>query len=118
MIYTFDEKVDRSKNNAAKFEEAYLHYGTNDVIPLWIADMDFKTAQPVIDVIKERAEQGIFGYTARPDEYFQSIVKWQQDRNGYTRLINTVPNGWISFGATLRKTCCLSRITVKSTYLH
>ncbi len=88
MIYNFDERIDRSKNNAAKFEEAYLHFGTNDVIPLWIADMDFKTAQPIIDAIKERADQGIFGYTARPDAYFNSIAKWQEERNGYLPDVN------------------------------
>ena len=83
MVYNFDEIVDRSHNYAAKFEEAVLHYGTNDVIPLWIADMDFRTAQPVIDAIKERADQGIFGYTYRPDEYFECIADWQERRNGY-----------------------------------
>ena len=83
MIYNFDEVVDRSQNYAAKFEEAKLHYGTNKVIPLWIADMDFRTAQPIIDAIKERADQGIFGYTSRPDEYFETVADWAQRRNGY-----------------------------------
>lgn len=83
MKYNFDECVDRSSNYAAKVEEACLHYGTNNVIPLWIADMDFKTAQPIIDAIKERADQGIFGYTFRPDKYFDLIANWQQKRNGY-----------------------------------
>ena len=83
MIYNFDEVVDRSQNYAAKFEEAKLHYGTNKVIPLWIADMDFRTAQPIIDAIKERADQGIFGYTYRPDEYFETVADWAQRRNGY-----------------------------------
>ncbi|WP_024466517.1 MalY/PatB family protein [Treponema pedis] len=83
MEYNFDEIIDRSSNYAAKFEEAELHYGTNNIIPLWIADMDFKTAQPIIDAIINRAEQGIFGYTYRPAEYFQSIADWQHTRNSY-----------------------------------
>lgn len=83
MQYDFDRSIDRSDNYAAKLEEACLHYGTNDVIPLWIADMDFATAQPIIDAIKTRADQGIFGYTFRPDAYFQSIIDWQRTRNGY-----------------------------------
>ena len=70
-------------NCAAKVEEAILHYGTNDVIPLWIADMDFKTAQPIIDALKARAEEGIWGYTARPDSYFEAIRGWQKRRNGW-----------------------------------
>ena len=73
MKFNFDEIVDRSQNYAAKFQEAELHYGTNDVIPLWIADMDFKTAQPIIDALKARAEEGIWGYTARPDSYFDGV---------------------------------------------
>lgn len=83
MHYNFDEVIDRSKNYAAKFQEADLHYGTNDVIPLWIADMDFKTAAPIIDAIHKRADQGIFGYTYRPEEYFKAIADWQEKRNNY-----------------------------------
>lgn len=62
MKYNFDEVIDRSNNYAAKFCESVLHYGTNDVIPLWIADMDFRTAPCVVEAIQARAEQGIFGY--------------------------------------------------------
>ncbi|PIE98809.1 MAG: cystathionine beta-lyase [Treponema sp.] len=83
MKYNFDEIIDRKENYSAKFEEAELHYGTNDIIPLWIADMDFKTAQPIIDAIIKRANQGIFGYTYRPDEYFECIAEWQEKRNSY-----------------------------------
>lgn len=83
MVYNFDELVDRSENYAAKFEEAELHYGTNRVIPLWIADMDFRTAPCIVEAIKNRADQGIFGYTWRTPEYFRSIAAWQQTRNGW-----------------------------------
>lgn len=88
MPYNFDEVVDRSQNYAAKFEEAELHYGTNQVIPLWIADMDFRTAPCVVEAIKERADQGIFGYTWRTPRYFESIAAWQQKRNGWLPEIN------------------------------
>lgn len=83
MQYDFDAVVDRSQNYAAKVEEAILHYGTNDVIPLWIADMDFKTAPCIVDAIKVRADQGIFGYTWRTPKYFEAIAAWQQKRNGW-----------------------------------
>ena len=66
MQYDFDQVVDRSKNLSAKYDERVKKFGTDDVIPLWIADMDFRTAQPVIDALKARAEEGIWGYTARP----------------------------------------------------
>lgn len=83
MAYHFDEIVDRSQNYAAKFEEAELHYGTNDVIPLWIADMDFRTAPCIVEAIKARADQGIFGYTWRTPKYFEAVADWQDRRNGW-----------------------------------
>ena len=61
MQYDFDQVVDRSKNLSAKYDERVKKFGTDDVIPLWIADMDFRTAQPVIDALKARAEEGIWG---------------------------------------------------------
>ena len=73
MEYNFDEVIDRSRNRAAKYDERMKKFGRQDVIPLWVADMDFRTAQPIIDALKEKAEQGIFGYTSRPDSYFESI---------------------------------------------
>jgi len=83
MRYDFDQIVDRSKNLSAKYDERVKKFGTDSVIPLWIADMDFKTAQPIIDALKARAEEGIWGYTARPASYFEAIRDWQKRRNGW-----------------------------------
>lgn len=83
MKYDFDQIVDRSGNHAAKYDERKKKFGTDDVIPLWIADMDFKTAQPIIDALTARAQEGIWGYTARPDSYFEAIRGWQKRRNGW-----------------------------------
>lgn len=83
MKYNFDEVIDRNGNRAAKYDERMKKFGKADVIPLWIADMDFKTAQPIIDAMKQKAEEGIWGYTSRPDSYFQSICGWQKRRNGW-----------------------------------
>lgn len=83
MKYNFDEVIDRNGNRAAKYDERMKKFGKADVIPLWIADMDFKTAQPIIDAMKRKAEEGIWGYTSRPDSYFQSVCGWQKRRNGW-----------------------------------
>ena len=83
MTYNFDAVIDRANNHAAKYDERKKKFGTEDVIPLWIADMDFKTAQPIIDALKSRAEEGIWGYTARPESYFAAIRGWQKRRNGW-----------------------------------
>lgn len=83
MIYNFDEVIDRSRNRSAKYDEREKKFGREDVIPLWIADMDFKTAEPVIQALKKRAEEGIWGYTSRPDSYYDALCGWQERRNGW-----------------------------------
>ena len=83
MKYNFDEVIDRNGNRSAKYDEREKKFGVRDVIPLWIADMDFKTAQPVIDALKARAEEGIWGYTSRPDSYYEALCRWQKRRHGW-----------------------------------
>ena len=83
MIYNFDEIIDRSGNHSAKYDERVKKFGTDDVIPLWIADMDFRTAQPIIDALTRRAQEGLWGYTNRHDGYFAAIRAWQKRRNGW-----------------------------------
>ena len=81
MKYNFDERIDRSGNRSAKYDERIKKFGTDDVIPLWVADMDFRTAQPIIDACKAKAEEGIWGYTSRPDSYFEAVQQWEVRRN-------------------------------------
>ena len=83
MKYDFDTVVDRGGNRSAKYDERTKKFGTDQVIPLWIADMDFKTAQPIVDALTARAQEGIWGYTSRPDSYFEAIRGWQKRRNGW-----------------------------------
>jgi len=81
--YNFDEVIDREKNRSAKYDEREKKFGTRDVIPMWIADMDFRTAQPIIDAAKKKAEEGIWGYTSRPASYYEAVCGWQKRRNGW-----------------------------------
>ena len=83
MKYDFDQVIDRSKNRAAKYDERMKKFGTEDVIPLWVADMDFRTAQPIIDACRKKAEEGIWGYTSRPDSYFEAVKSWEKRRNNW-----------------------------------
>ena len=83
MKYNFDEVIDRSANRSAKYDERIKKFGTGDVIPLWVADMDFRTAQPIIDACKAKAEEGIWGYTSRADSYFEAVQQWQVRRNNW-----------------------------------
>ncbi|MGN0294405.1 MAG: MalY/PatB family protein [Lachnospiraceae bacterium] len=83
MKYNFDEIIDRSSNRSSKYDERVQKFGTADVIPLWVADMDFRTAQPIIDACKKKAEEGIWGYTSRPDSYFEAVKEWEKKRNNW-----------------------------------
>ena len=83
MKYNFDEIIDRKNNHATKYNELIKKFGVDDVIPLWIADMDFRTAEPVVNAVRKKAEHGVFGYVYRPDEYFESFINWQKKRFGW-----------------------------------
>ncbi|MGN0159101.1 MAG: MalY/PatB family protein [Brotaphodocola sp.] len=83
MKYNFDEVIDRSNNRSSKYDERMKKFGTADVIPLWVADMDFRTAKPIIDACVKKAEEGIWGYTSRPDSYFEAVQQWEKKRNNW-----------------------------------
>ena len=83
MKYNFDEIIDRKNNHSTKYNELMKKFGTEDVIPLWIADMDFRTAEPVVKALKEKAEHGLFGYVYRPDEYFEAFINWQKRHHNW-----------------------------------
>ena len=92
MNYNFDTIIDRSNNFAAKWSEMDKKYGTNDLIPMWVADMDFKAAPCIIDALRNRLEQGIYGYTTRPNSYNESIVNWVSRRFGWN-----IKSEWLVF---------------------
>ncbi|MGH4124608.1 MAG: MalY/PatB family protein [Clostridium sp.] len=83
MKYNFDKIVDRSNNFAAKYDEREKKFGTSNVIPLWIADMEFQVASPINEAILKRAEQGIYGYTSRPASYYEAFCDWEKARNNW-----------------------------------
>lgn len=94
MKYNFDEVIDRKNTDSMKWSASYLerHFGSADCVPLWVADMDFRTAQPVIDAVTERAGHGIYGYALPGDEFYEAVIKWQKRRNGWE-----VKKEWIVF---------------------
>lgn len=79
MKFNFDELTQRRHTNSYKWDSG----NNEDVIPLWVADMDFKTAPPIIEALKERVEQGIFGYTKVPEEYYQATKDWFEKRHNW-----------------------------------
>ena len=76
----FDELIERRGTNCVKWDEA----PSADVIPLWVADMDFKAAPAIQEAVRKRAEHGIFGYSIVPDEYYDAVINWFQRRHAWT----------------------------------
>lgn len=81
MKYDFDTVYQRL--DSEKWGELQRKFGTDQLIAFWEADMDFKSAQPILDAVRGKAEEGIFGYVHIPDSYHQSIVEWVSRRHGF-----------------------------------
>lgn len=75
MKYNFEEIIDRKYTNAIKWESS-----SPDILPMWIADMDFKTAPEIIEALQNRISHGVFGYTQTPEHFYISIQKWWKKR--------------------------------------
>lgn len=83
MKYNFNERIDRSENHSAKWAEMEMKFGRNDLIPMWVADMDIKAAPEIVESMKKKVEQEIFGYVYRPDSYYKTATEWLKKRFGY-----------------------------------
>jgi cystathionine beta-lyase len=78
--YNFNEIIDRKGTNALKVDTLKERYGRDDLISMWIADMDFKTGDFIIDAITKRCKDGILGYTIPPENYYNSIISWVEQQ--------------------------------------
>ncbi len=92
MKYNFDEPVNREDSNSVKYDLRKKYFGRNDVLPMWVADMDFKTPPFIIEALRKRLNHEILGYSFKPDEYFNSIISWLSERYSWE-----VEYDWISF---------------------
>jgi cystathionine beta-lyase len=78
MKYNFDEIIPRRNTNSVKWDEA----AQDDIIPLWVADMDFRVLPQITEALRQRVDHGVFGYTHVPDSYYESVIRWFEDRHG------------------------------------
>jgi cystathionine beta-lyase len=90
--YNFEEIIPREGTNCIKYDGREWIFKTNDVLPLWVADMDFRTPDFIVDAIKKRADHEIYGYTFKSDSYYQSIIGWMKRRHNWD-----IKKEWISF---------------------
>lgn len=103
MKYNFDEIIDRHNTGAIKIEKCKALFGTDDLIPLWVADMDFRTPDFITNSIAKRLEHPILGYTTPCEDYYKSVIhwiekqhQWKVDRQWFGFLPGIVPG--LAFG--------------------
>ena len=82
MKYNFDEIIDRHGTDSVKWDAVSERWGRNDLLPMWVADMDFRTPDCIVDAMAKRLEHHAFGYFKIPQAYFDGIAKWQKERYG------------------------------------
>lgn len=92
MAYNFDEVIERNGTNCLKYDGKARYFGNQDLLPLWVADMDFRTPDFIINAIKKRLDHEILGYSLKPDSFFNSLVNWVDRRFDWQ-----IKKEWISF---------------------
>lgn len=90
MEYDFNRIFDRENSGSVKWDLREMH-GENDIIPMWVADMDFKSPEGIINALRDRSEHGIFGYTHVGDSYKDAVTGWMKKRNNWL-----VDDEWIT----------------------
>lgn len=75
-MYNFDEVTNRTNTACVKYDLRKVFFGSEEVIPMWVADMDFRTPDFIMDAIRKRTEHPILGYTIRTHEYFDAVTSW------------------------------------------
>ena len=91
-MWNFDEPARREGTNCIKYDRREETFGTNDLIPMWVADMDFNTPDFIVESLQKRLDHEIYGYSFRPAEYFQSMIDWIKIRHNWA-----IEKEWISF---------------------
>ncbi|MHB1653203.1 MAG: MalY/PatB family protein [Desulfitobacteriaceae bacterium] len=92
MKYDFDRVIERGNTNSVKWDFNHTIFGTSDVLPMWVADMDFEAPQPVVEALVEKAKHGIFGYVEAAESYYEAIIHWMRRRHHWE-----VEKDWITF---------------------
>lgn len=83
MVYNFDEVVNRKNTNCAKWDGLKKYFGYEDLNPLWVADMDFKTPSFINDAIIDATKNASYGYSIDSDGLYQSIINWQKNQHNW-----------------------------------
>ena len=108
MEFDFDHLIDRRNTNSAKWDLARTLFGDEEILPMWVADMDFNTAPCVIEALKKQVQLGIFGYANRPQSYLDAIVDWVRRRHGWK-----IQSEWLTYspGVVTALNLCILNFT-------
>ena len=94
----FDKIIERRNTNCIKYDSLGTLFGNPDLIPLWVADMDFPSPNCVKEALAKIVEQGIYGYTTQPEEYVQTVQSWLEKRHNWK-----TEKSWITFVPSIVK---------------
>ena len=83
MIYDFDKPVDRSGSGDLKHEALQPRWGRKDLLPLWVADMDWETPPFITEALRQRLDHSLYGYTVEPADFWLSIIDWVRDHHAW-----------------------------------
>ncbi len=83
-IYDFDSCIDRHGTDCIKYDFSRERMGRDDLLPLWVADMDFSLPEEILDDLRKRIDHGIFGYTDPKDTYFEALDGWTRKHYHYS----------------------------------
>ena len=105
MKYNFDELVERRGTNCVKWDES----PSEDVIPLWVADMDFRVAPAIQKALRERVEHGVFGYNIVPESYYEAVISWFRRRHQWE-----IQRQWIPYTTAVvpAMSCVIKALTM------
>jgi cystathionine beta-lyase len=93
LVYDFDTIYDRAPTSSNKWSNTKQRTGVDDILSMWIADMDFASPPEVVEAIKERAAHPLFGYTLRTDGYYDGLINWLKRRQGW----DGIQRDWILY---------------------
>ena len=92
MTYNFDQIIDRTGSDDLKHSVLQERYGRSDLLPLWVADMDFETPAFITDALRKRLDHSLFGYTVVPDELWTTIIQWINEHHQWK-----VQREWLTY---------------------
>ena len=78
MKYNFDEIIERKGTSCVKHDMMIRDFGTNDLLPMWVADMDFRTPPFIMEAIRKRCEHEVLGYTYADHKYYEAVIRWME----------------------------------------